>query len=184
MSMNYHDARWQIRDGDLIAVRGKGGIIGSLTRFFTRSPYTHAAVAVWFDGGLYMAELNGGRNHLVPVSQIADEDFDVCWCPVREPYCVRRAVEYWLRHEVPYGYLAFILIGLSNFLRLDVRGRVGGMLVCSSYCAAVYQSAGWKKRNRIVSPADLVGMLKMKLQVRQTSKPKPPPGGFFMSLCR
>jgi hypothetical protein len=49
---------------------------------------------------------------------------------------------------------------------------------------AIYESAGWRYRNRMVSPADLADVLRLKLQVRAINPPKPPQGGFFMSEAR
>ncbi|WP_394780589.1 hypothetical protein [Undibacterium sp.] len=67
-TLNYDQARYQIDDGDLIAVCGRDSIVSTLTRFFTRSAYTHTGIAVWLDSGLWMMELNGGRNHAIPMS--------------------------------------------------------------------------------------------------------------------
>lgn len=44
--LDYHEVRSQIRDLDVIAVRGRG-LVSSLIRFFTRSPYTHVGFALW-----------------------------------------------------------------------------------------------------------------------------------------
>lgn len=177
--MNYAEARPQIDDGDLIAVRGKHGLFGALTRFFTRSPYTHVGVALWLDGGLWMAELNGGRNHLVPVSQLADQDLDVFYPPVRRKDSIRDAVQDMLRTQISYGIPAVFMIGLLNVLRIKIFVHWRRILVCSGYCVAIYEQAGWPEHSRIISPQELTELLKPKLQIR-ISPNQPASAGFFI----
>lgn len=45
--MNYSDVRAQIRTGDLIAFRTRRGMLARLTRWVTKSPYTHTALVIW-----------------------------------------------------------------------------------------------------------------------------------------
>lgn len=163
--MNYAEARPQIETGDMIAVRDVHGILGRLTRWATRSPYTHAGIALWLAGGLYMAELNGGRNHLVPMSQLTA--FDVYHAP-QGLADIEAAIMDWLRGPIVYGYLAFILIGLLDRLRLNLYVHWRRILVCSGYCVAIYETAGWSEHSRIISPRGLAGLLTFKLGVEGT----------------
>jgi hypothetical protein len=164
--MDYAQARAQIETGDLIAVRDVHGILGWLTRWFTRSPYTHAGIALWLAGGLYMAELNGGRNHLVPLSQLTA--FDVYKAPDGLTG-IEAAIMEWLRAPIAYGYLAFVLIGLLDWLRLNVFVHWRRILVCSGYCVAIYETAGWPEHSRVLSPRALAKLLTFKLSVEGTA---------------
>lgn len=164
--MNYATARDHIEDGDLIAVRGKHGVFAALTRFFTRSAYTHCGVALWIEGGLWMAELNGGRNHAIPMSQLEDGAFDVYWPPIREVEKIRVSILSRLRVKIDYGTVATIAIGLLNFLRIKLFVHWRQFLVCSGYCVAIYEDAGWSEHSRILSPQDLTELLALKFEVR------------------
>lgn len=163
--MRYDDARPLIATGDLIAVRETHGLLAPLTRFFTRSPVTHVGTALWMDGGLWMAELNGGKNHAIPLSQLSETDFDVYECPV-DRVKVRATTLAALRLKIGYGIIALPIIGLLNWLRIKVFIHARRVLVCSGYCISIYEAAGWPERSRIVSPEELVEQLKLKLEVR------------------
>lgn len=164
-ALTYQEARSHIETGDLIAVRSAHGIIGRLTQFFTRSPYNHTGIAIWIEGGLYMGELNGGRNHLIPLSQLDRCDFDV-YHPPPGLSNIADALFFWLRLQIDYAYVAFVAIGLLNWLRAKVYVHWRQMLVCSGWCVAVYEEAGWGEHSRIVSPGELAAMLMLKMQIR------------------
>lgn len=169
--MDYATARSLIDDGDLIAVREHSGFLTPFTRFFTRSPVTHVGIALWMDGGLWMGELNGGKNHAVPLSQLSDTDFDVYYPPVPSRAKAREAVQEALRIKIPYAFGVLPVIGLLDWLRIKVFIHARKLLVCSGWCVMVYERAGWPERTRVLSPADLVAQLTLKLQVRRA-----PPG--------
>lgn len=153
----------KIETGDLIAVRTAHGVLGWLTQFVTRSPYTHTGVAVWLAGELFVAELNGGRNHLIPICQLTDYDVYAQPDGLGD---VGNAIQSWLRVPVDYGFLAFVAIGLLNWLRIKMFVHWRKVMVCSGYCVAIYESAGWPERSRVISPRELAAMLKLKSEVR------------------
>lgn len=161
--MLYEEARNNIATGDLIAVRDAHSWLGRLTQIVTRSTYTHVGVAIWSGGRLYMAELNGGRNHLVPLSQL--KNFDVMACP-EGLVDVEGAIFNSLMLPIDYGFAAFILIGLLNLLHLKLFVHWRKIIVCSGFCVAIYESAGWPERSRTISPQELVDELSLKMPVR------------------
>jgi len=167
--MDYAEARSLIEDGDLISVRRKHGFLVFWIRFFTRAPDTHSGIAIWLHDGLWMAELNAGRNHAVPLSQLERTDFDVYYPPVEDRAAIRTAVLDQLRVTVNYGVLALLVIGVLDFFRLDVFVHWRRIMVCSGYCVAAYEKAGWSEHSRMVSPRKLASWLKPKLQVRVDS---------------
>lgn len=152
----------QIQTGDCIAVRTAHSFMSRATQRITGSPYTHNGVAIWISGRLYMAELNGGRNHLVPLSQLTK--FDVYTCPVGPAY-VEQAILDALAQPIEYGYAAFLLIGLLNLLRIKMFVHWRKIIVCSGYCVAIYEAAGWPERSRTISPRELAEQLTLKLSV-------------------
>lgn len=175
--MDYTQARPLIQDGDLVAVRETHGFLAPLTRFFTRSPVTHAGIAIWLDGGLWMAELNGGKNHAIPLSQLQGTDFDVYNPPVVDRAAVRAATLAALRQKIGYGLAALVVIGILNWLQVKWFIHARRVLVCSGYCVMIYEAAGWPERSRIISPRELVEQLAPKLQVRSTPD-QPASAGF------
>lgn len=167
MSMDYEAARPLIQDGDLVAVRETRGLLTPFTKFFTGSPVTHVGIALWTEDGLMMGELNSGHNHLVPLSQLSETDFDVHYPPVTRRDLVRQAVMGMLRVKVDYSVLAMLVIGLLDWVHIRVFLHARRRLVCSGWCVAVYEAAGWPERTRIMSPRELASLCVPKLQVRK-----------------
>jgi hypothetical protein len=157
--VTYDELRPQVLDGDLVAVRSTRSLLGKLTRLVTRSPYTHTAIALWLDGGLWIAEMDGVGNVLVPLSQYADTNFDVFRSPVPAPG-VRQAVLEQLRGHLAYGWLDVLYIGLHRLLGLPFPPD-DGMAVCSSYVVRAYAAAGWAPQGlpAIAAPCDVVAAL-------------------------
>lgn len=167
--MKYDDARELIEDGDLVSIRTAHGLFGRATQFFTGRVYTHNGIAVWLDGGLWMVEINGGRNHAVPMSQLIVDDFDVFRAPDGlDRAAIRKAALESIRVRVPYGYAATVAIGLLEFLGINKFVHWRKILVCSGYAVAIYEAAGWPEHSRIISPGKLSELLEYKLSVRTT----------------
>ncbi len=167
MSLTYDEARAHIKDGDCIAVRETKGLLTPFTRFFS-GPETHIGIACWIEEGLWMGELNAGRNHLIPMSQLADTDFDVYYPPVQDRVKIRASVMKMLRVKINYSLAAMVVIGFIDWLRIRVFLHPRQALVCSGWGVAVYEDAGWPEHTRIVSPRGLVSQLGLKFQVRKT----------------
>lgn len=151
-----------IENGDLITVRGRHGVLAALIRFFTFSRHTHNGVAVWKDGRLWMTELNGGRNHLIPIEQLRDMEFDVSESLVEDRGAVVESIYENLEERVDYGIPALIVIGIINFFKLNVVVNWRKILVCSGYCMKIYEDAGYPRHTRILSPRQLFDMAKYK----------------------
>jgi hypothetical protein len=163
--MNYEEARSRIETGDVISVRRKDGFMSKMIRAITRSPYTHSGIAIWLDGGLWMAEINGGHNHLIPLSQLQDIDLDISECPVSRDK-VRTAILESLRARANYGMASFVIIGFVNLLKIKERLHSFKDKVCSEYIQAILISAGWDTPDYMASPYDLVKKLTLKFEVR------------------
>jgi hypothetical protein len=175
--MLYEDARNLIQTGDLIGVRHAEGLIGGMTALVTADPHTHTGIAVWLGGRLFMADLNSGRNHLTPLSQLGA--FDVCEPPEGlDRAMIEAAVFDCLAKPINYGFAAFVVIGLKCALRLKVFIHWRRIIVCSGgsveifeMAAALMRDAGqvapaaWLEHSRMVSPGELVSELQLKLRV-------------------
>lgn len=157
--MKYEQARELIQDGDLIAVKSRHGGLVALTRLVTRSPYTHTAVALWLDGGLWVAEMGFDGNHLVPLSHHAGKGFEVFDCPI-ERATLRKWVTEVMREPLEYDLLDLLRIACNRILGVALAGDGGGR-VCSAFSASIYLWAGWPARGlpSIPAPDDVVRAL-------------------------
>lgn len=168
--MNYNEARDKIQDGDCIAVKVRENLFHELIRFSNRSDITHTGVAVWIDGGLWMAETNGGNNHIVPMSQLENVDFDVYEPPVADRARIRTAITESLRYRIKYGFEDLVPIGIISFLKLKLKINPGKKVVCFNYTAMIYHEAGWSSEPYLRSGEELVSHFRYKFSVEN---PKP-----------
>lgn len=163
--MKYAEARALIKTGDLIAIKGTT-LLNKITQFFTHGPYTHTGIAIWFGDRLCMSELNGGRNHYVPISQLAKKTFDVFAMPKDlEEEKVRLAIYGLMEDPVDYSEGAFVVIGLISWLKLKIKLPWKHYMVCSSYSSATYATAGWPEETRMISPTALAKLLCFRFSV-------------------
>lgn len=158
--MLYADAREQIRDGDLIAIRGNTTKpMNRLIAWATGSPYTHTGTALWLGNRLWISEMKASGNHLVLLSTYSMVPFDVFPCPVERDAFLRAALD---NAETHRGYdFNDLLALLWRFkLRLEVPEDEDADVVCSGLSWLEYCMAGapWPKRTR-VAPAELVSAI-------------------------
>jgi hypothetical protein len=157
--MNYEQAKTQISDGDLVALKRTDTWFWWLVSRVTRSPYTHTAIAVRVGNGVFVVELHWSGPRIVPLRSYR-HPFDVFSCPVSQE-TVRRAAFAFAAKRIRYDWLDLFRIGLFNLFRLRPAADQGG-LVCSSFNARIYRYAGWQpppKFPRIPSPGAMVRAL-------------------------
>ncbi len=164
--MQYNEARQLLTDGDLVVVKTAHGIFGKLTKFFT-GEYTHCGIVVWIDRGLWLVEINGGKNHVIPLSQISDVQLDVFNPPPElDVVKIRRCALESVRTKQNYGFPATVAIGLIEYFKLRLSPKWRNLIVCSGYCVKIYSEAGWYYTNLIISPTKLTTLLTKKLEIR------------------
>lgn len=155
--LTYAEARSQIKTGDLIAVRSTHGGFAALVRWFTKSPYTHTAVAIWVCGRLLMVETRILAG-IVPMSQLGDKDFDVIRCPVADPEYV--VIEAFNILGLPIGYDFVDLLRIAARLRLGWKAPQvdDDSKICSALSASIYRLAGWRPEGLpgIPAPCEVV----------------------------
>lgn len=162
--MDYKQARNLIRSGDLIAVRKRGDLWAALTRWFTRSPYTHTALAVWSGAGdtwrLLVAEEKASGCFLTPLSQYEDVDFDVFIAPDEVQERIEEVIYDTLGAPIAYDYADWLRIGLNRLLGWPLPPE-NALLICSALSATLWLKAGWKPLDlpTIPAPDDVVRAL-------------------------
>ncbi len=170
---SYEFARDQVKSGDVIAIRSKNGGLPALVRKLTKSPYTHTAVAVWMEdsagyAGIYVAEMDGDKNVLVPLSRYEGKDFDVFACPIADRNLVVDALQELLRDTIDYDYGDLLRIAAYKLLRWPLPKDDRNGYVCSSFTAAILAEADLRlpvaERHLpdmplLATPADVVAAL-------------------------
>lgn len=157
----YDLARESIEDGDLIAIRSRRGLLAHLTRWITRSPYTHTAVAIWVGPAgarrLLVGQINGGGNALVPLSQYAHYDFDVFDCPV-DRVAASAAVWIKLGERLRYDVGDLLRVAANRLLGVPLPARDRDGMICSAMSGSIYLISGWHRPDlpSIPAPDDLV----------------------------
>lgn len=141
--MTYAEIRPFIQSGAIIAFQSRRGLLAWLTRFVTRSSYTHLAVALWLEDNLLVAEMDGTKAVLSPLSQRLSDSFEVFLPPKGgDPSLIKQTILQAIRTHIAYDFLDLVRIGLWRTLRLPLPNQDRRGLVCSALVARIWQTAG------------------------------------------
>lgn len=168
--LTYAEARSKILDGDLISVFKAHSLFNRLTQLFT-GDYVHVGIALWMSEGLWLVEINGGRNHAIPLSQLQSVGFDVSEPPPGvTPENAKVEALTALKESEPYGFGTAFVTGVIEYFNipLTVNWRKGRH--CSGLAARIYDRAGWAKfsgftHTYVISPTKLTKLMKFKFRV-------------------
>ncbi len=165
--MNFNESLIHIEIGDIVSIRTAHGLFGYATKFFT-GVYTHSGLIVKLNDKFWVVELNGGKNHAIPYSQLVDTEFDIFHLPSeldREE--VAAAALESLETKVSYGYITTVATGINEFFGLNRFIHWRNILDCTGYIMKILESKGWPEHSYIVSPTKFSEELNLKLQVRR-----------------
>ena len=166
MIHTYESIRPLLKTGDIVGVRENKSWIHVATKVFTGSRYTHVGIIVVNSTGVYLAELNGGRNHLIPLSQLKNKRFDIYECPKECLDKIEESINEQLREEIHYSYLAFLFIGIMDLFNVTFKVPLKNDQVCSSFVAKCLNNAGLKNKIvMMISPGDLLEKFKFSYRV-------------------
>lgn len=163
----YDDARMQIQDGDVLMYRGLS-LVSRIIRWTTGSPYSHAGLAVWWNGRLMVLEAVGKGVVVTPLSaNVRSYHGDVEWFASVEAITAeerQRLVDV-AQKELGKEYATWkaVLLGIRRLLGagIDRRDAVRRerKLFCSLYVASVYNAIGRDLTKGVsdsfTSPADI-----------------------------
>jgi hypothetical protein len=163
----YNEVRLQIKNGDVIMYTGKK-IFSRLISWLTRSPYSHAGIAVWWNERLMVMEAVMRGVRIAPLSRnIYEHKGNVEWFSSKKEISDedRLRMVIFAQEELGKSYARWkaVLFGLKilfnrNLSRKD-QLRMENKLFCSQYVAQIYNSIGLDlKRNRedrFMSPGDV-----------------------------
>jgi len=163
----YEEVRPQIKNGDVIMYEGKS-MVPKLVSWFTRSPYSHAGIAVWWNERLMVMEATMRGVMVMPLSrsilrhkgkaewfiskqEISDED--------------RLRMVIFAQEELGKSFARWkaVLFGLKILLNRNLSKkdqlRMENKLFCSQYVAQIYNSIGLdlkkNREDRFMSPGDI-----------------------------
>lgn len=160
--LDYEELRKVIKTGDLIFLQGTS-IYSKITKGlqyiegFPTYRTTHCGVAVWLDGRLLLAEMDGKYNVLRSLSQ--HKDHIVYWYQNQSPEKpLDKLFSVMLDSELEYDVKDFLSIALHKlfgfYLKDDTRA-----IVCSEYCARWLVLCGYDIPNTLMSPSTLHSLL-------------------------
>lgn len=148
--VNYGDNRDHIRNGDILLYEGSS-IYSWFIKWVTKSRYSHAGVAVWWNQRLMVMEAVGRGVVVTPLSvNIAHYHGDVHWFSSRQPIApaARRRMVIFAQEELgkEYALRKALWLGVQLLFRWkrEIRDelRREQKLFCSAYVAQIYNSVG------------------------------------------
>jgi len=163
----YGDARLQIKNGDVLMYRGRS-LQSRLICLLTRSRYSHAGLAVWWNDRLVVMEAVGRGVMVTPLSSnVRHYDGRVEWYTSREdiPDSERIMLVAFAQRELGKEYATWraILLGLRILInrRVEERDKLRReqKLFCSYYVAQAYNAIHRDLKrsfsDRFMSPGDI-----------------------------
>lgn len=159
--ISYAQLRTFAKTGGVLGVKGKG-LVSNVIKFFTREEYSHVAMLVWIENGLWVFEFVEGIGYqCMPASQ---------WFELREGQTifygpppkivtengqalVDRALSFrgskFRRH---YGYFSTVRIFFAQFLNTNNKTI---FKVCSTFIQDCWTHAGYTF-NQTADPGDIM----------------------------
>ena len=163
----YEEVRLQIKNGDVIMYTGKK-IFARLISWLTRSPYSHAGIAVWWNERLMVMEAVMRGVTIAPLScNIFQHHRNVEWFTCKKEISEedRLRMVIFAQEELGKSYARWkaVLFGLRVLFKRDLSKkdelRMENKLFCSQYVAQIYNSIGLdlkkNREDRFMSPGDI-----------------------------
>jgi hypothetical protein len=188
-NLSYEDIRLKIRNGDVLMYKGRS-FASRVIRIITRSAYSHAGLAVWWNERLMVMEAVGKGVIVTPLSaNVAHYHGNVEWFSSVEEVSEeeRKRLVTFAQQELGKEYATWkaIVIGIFLLFKQDVEKkdklRREKKLFCSHYVAEAYNAIGRDLKkglsDRFMSPADVADspLLKRRGILRKNAPPLPHP---------
>jgi hypothetical protein len=170
----YSEARSNIRDGDVLMYRGRS-LPSMIIRWATRSKYSHAGLAAWWNNRLIVLEAVGRGVMVTSLSSnVRSYHGDVEWftCVSDMTPQQREKMIGFAQAELgkEYDRWSAIVLGLKILFQRDREKRDAlrreRKLFCSAYVAQVYNAAGVDLKegvsDRFMSPGDVAASPKLR----------------------
>lgn len=165
--LRYDEVRDQIRNGDVFMYEGKT-VFSSIIRWVTRSPYSHAGMAAWWNERLMVMEAKGNGVVTSPFSRSISHykggvEWLTCVKEISDQDRLRMVIFAQEELGKSYGRWKAILLGIKILLERDLdrrdRLKTENKLFCSEYVARIYNSIGLdlkkQRSDRFMKPVDI-----------------------------
>lgn len=165
----YSDVRDQIRTGDILLFQGTS-LLSRVIRWGSRSVYSHAGFAAWWDQRLLVFQASSRGAEVLPASSAVDAyDGQVDWYSLRAEHRLpKEAAEQLITHAVTLLGRSYSSAGLVDLMWRMARGQFRGRpdpkacpdtLFCSQYVSYCFRMVGpdlvTDADDGSTSPADL-----------------------------
>lgn len=149
--LSYETYRELIKNGDVLLYRGTGWM-SWLIQKVTRSPYSHAGVAAWWNTRLMVLEAVGKGVVASPLSENLKRyhgRVDYFWCAtaIADPQRTQMLDFAQMQLGKEYNLMQVIMNGVRTLLGVRIKNRKGrfkhaaGTYFCSQYVSDVYCQA-------------------------------------------
>jgi uncharacterized protein YycO len=171
--LRYDDIRSQIKDGDVLLYKGKGlwrsGFVATLVQIVTRSDYSHAGMAAWWNNRLMVIEAVGNGVIVNPLSlSLKRYHATVEWYRCKEEMISdekRGEMIHYAQEELGKGFAVFLafwfmikILLIGRFSKSD-RFHREKRYYCSEFVSNVYTRVGLdlkrERSDRYMSPDDI-----------------------------
>lgn len=182
-ALDYGNSRGQIKNGDILMYRGRSWE-SRLIRWATRSRYSHAGIAAWWNGRLMAMEAVGKGVIVTPLSKnVQSYPGYVEWFTSIEeiPDDQRQRMVEFAQQELGKEYALWRAVHVGFRLLFQHDGetrdklRRETQLFCSHYVAETYNAAGRDlkkgKSDRFMSPGDIASSPSLKRMGALTKRP-------------
>jgi hypothetical protein len=197
-TLHYRDIRQTIENGDVLLYEGFN-TASRIIRWATRSRYSHAGIAVWWNNRLMVMEAVGKGVSVSTLSaNVRHYHGHVHWYSTREPVSKgqRDAMILFAQEELGKKYALWkaITLGLALLLHRNQEKqdalRRESKLYCSWYVAQIYNAAGLDLikgvSDRFMTPQDIARspLLERKGALKIFRKRYHAPVALFFTFCR
>lgn len=170
--LKYDEIREQIKNGDILLHKGKGlfrsGFVATLVQWVTRSAYSHATIAAWWNKKLMVMEAIGNGVIADPLSlSLKRYHATVEWYTCKEILSDEKRLEMirYAQGELGKGFAVLLafwfmikLLFIGKFSKSD-RFHREHRYFCSEFVSNVYTRAGLDlkegRSDRYMSPDDI-----------------------------
>jgi hypothetical protein len=166
-NIGYDVIRPHIKNGDVLMFKGKYRS-SFLIKWLTKSPYSHAGIAVWWNERLMIMEAVMRGVSVAPLSRnIYQHNGNVEWFTCKKEISEedRLKMVIFAQEELGKSYAKWkaVLFGLKVLFKRDLSKkdelRMENKLFCSQYVAQIYNSIGLdlkkNREDRFMSPGDI-----------------------------
>jgi hypothetical protein len=133
-----------VKSGDTIAIRGNSFISKGI-RKITHGNISHVGIAMWMDGRLWLVEMDGIKNVIIPLSQYSDTQMSLYDSPMGVPPNVNDFIWSHLQYERNYSWVNFFKLFLTLLLSHTPHLPRSTLYseICTEFNMTFYRYLGW-----------------------------------------